>query len=358
MTAAVTGPAHVVAVVAFDGVQLLDVTGPAEVFTTARAFGAGYEVRIVSVTGADAVTSAGVRIGVDGTVDELPGRPGTLLVPGRREWRRAVADRELVGRVRELAGRSGRVASVCAGAFLLAEAGVLDGRRAATHWRLAGELAGAYPGVTVETDPLFVRDGNVITSAGVTAGMDLALALVEEDHGAALAREVARELVVFMARPGGQSQFSARLRPREARHPVVRWAMDAIGADPGAPHSMSVLARRAGVSARHLSRLFRTDTGMTPGQYVESVRLEAARNLLAAGTDPVEAVAEQAGFGSAETMRRTFQHTLGVSPTAYRARFRTTTTATATATATRTVPTTVAQPATATATATEKAAAV
>jgi transcriptional regulator GlxA family with amidase domain len=320
------GPArrHLVAVLAFDGVQLLDVTGPAEVFTTANAHGAGYDVRIVSATGADIRTSAGVRIGVDGRADDLPARLGTLVVPGRPEWRAAVADRELIDRVTALSGRSARTASVCAGAFLLAEAGLLDGRRAATHWQLAAELAVRYPLVSVEPDPVFVRDGAVFSSAGVTAGIDLALALVEEDHGPDLARAVARQLVVFMARPAGQSQFSARLVPREARHPVLRRVMDAVGADPAAAHRMDVLAREAGVSPRHLSRLFRNETGMTPGQYVESVRMEAAQALLEAGNEPVDTVAEQSGFGSAESMRRTFQQTLGVPPTVYRARFRST----------------------------------
>ncbi|MFE6772853.1 GlxA family transcriptional regulator [Streptomyces fimicarius] len=322
---------HLVAVVAFDGVQLLDVTGPAEVFTTANGHGGRYDVRIVSVTGKDVRTSGGVRLGVDGTLDRLSGRLGTLLVPGRRDWRRAVADAALTAGVRDLAERSRRVASVCAGAFVLAEAGLLNGRRAATHWRLAGELAAAYPSVTVEADPLFVRDGPVITSAGITAGMDLALSLVEEDHGAGPARDTARELVVFMARPGGQAQFSARLRSREATHPAVRAAMDAVSADPAGRHSPATLARRGKVSARHLSRLFRGETGLTPAQYIESVRLEAAQALLTSGNDPIEVVAEGSGFGSAETMRRAFQQTLGLSPTHYRARFRTTTTAAGTA---------------------------
>lgn len=246
------------------------------------------------------------------------------MVPGRRDWRQAVADPALVAGTAALAGRARRVASVCAGAFMLAEAGLLDGRRAATHWRLARELALAYPGVTVETDALFVRDGNVVTSAGVTAGIDLALALVEEDHGPDVAREVARELVVFMARPGGQSQFSARLTLRESTHPVVRRVMDVVGADPGADHDLTALARRAGVSVRHLSRLFRAHTGMTVGRYAESIRLEAAQALLEASGEPVDTVAARAGFGSAETMRRAFQNTLGISPTVYRARFRTT----------------------------------
>lgn len=319
-------PPHRVAVLAFDGVQLLDVTGPAEVFTTANLHGARYELTVVSATGADVRTSSGVRIGVDAPAARPAGRLGTLVVPGRPDWRRAVADPALVELVGALAARASRTASVCAGAFLLAEAGLLDGRRAATHWQLAADLAAAYPRVSVQPDPVFVRDGPVLTSAGVTAGIDLALAMVEEDHGAPLARAVARELVVFMARPAGQSQFSARLTPREARHPALRQVMDAVGADPAAGHRMDALARAAGVSPRHLGRLFRAETGMSPGRYVESVRLEAARALLEAGNDAVDVVAGQAGFGSAETMRRTFQQTLGVAPTAYRARFRTTAT--------------------------------
>ncbi|MFD5896236.1 GlxA family transcriptional regulator [Streptomyces sp. NPDC060366] len=322
--ASVSEPRTVV-VVAFDGVQLLDVTGPAEVFTTANMFGARYDVRIVSPDGADVRTSSGVRVGVDDGPRALPARLHTLVVPGRGDWRRAVNDRPLIALVEELLRRSRRITSVCAGAFVLAETGALDGLRAATHWRLAAQLAAAYPLVRVESDPVFVKDGRVVTSAGVTAGIDLALSLVEDDHGAEVARDVARELVVFMARPGGQSQFSARLAPREARHPVVRRVLDAVGADPAAPHSLESLADTAGVSARHLSRLFRGETGTTPGQYVESVRLEAAQALLESGDDPVETVAEAAGFGSSETMRRVFQHALGIAPTAYRARFRTTT---------------------------------
>ncbi|MFF8729216.1 GlxA family transcriptional regulator [Streptomyces sp. NPDC015171] len=312
------------AVLTFPGVQLLDVAGPAEVFTTANTYGARYDVRIVSATGGSVATSAQVLLDASTRSQDLPRRLGTLVVPGRRNWREAVADPALVAGTAELAGRADRVASVCAGAFMLAAAGLLDGRRAATHWRLARELALAYPLVTVESDALFVRDGHVITSAGVTAGIDLALALVEEDHGPDMAREVARELVVFMARPGGQSQFSARLTLRESTHPVVRQVMDFVGTDPSAAHDLTALARMAGVSVRHLSRLFRAHTGMTVGRYAESVRLEAAQALLEAGTEPVDTIAARAGFGSAEAMRRTFQNALGISPTVYRARFRTT----------------------------------
>lgn len=310
--------------VAFDGVQLLDVTGPAEVFTTANAFGARYDVRIVSPTGTDVRTSSGVRVGVDSALPSLPTRLDTLVVPGRRDWRQAVTDQRLLALVTELACRARRITSVCAGAFVLAQTGTLNGRRAATHWQLAAELASAYPQVSVQTDPIFVKDGNVITSAGVTAGIDLALSLVEDDYGADIARDTARELVVFMARPGGQAQFSARLAAREAKHPVVRRVMDSVGADPAAPHSLESLARDVGVSVRHLGRLFRGETGMTPGQYLESVRLEAAQALLEAGNDSVEMVAQESGLGSSETMRRVFHYTLGITPTAYRARFRTT----------------------------------
>ncbi|MVO85603.1 helix-turn-helix domain-containing protein [Streptomyces sp. p1417] len=316
---------HVVALLAFDGVQLLDVSGPAEVLTTANSHGARYDLRVVSPTGHDVRTSSGVRVGVDGAPSDLPRRIGTLVVPGRRDWRHAVADTELVGLTAALAARTPRITSVCAGAFVLAEAGLLDGRRAATHWELAGELAGAYPRVRVAEDPLFVRDGPVVTSAGVTAGIDLALALVEDDHGARVARSVARELVVFMARPGGQSQFSRRLAPETAEGSVVRRAMDAVTADPTEDHSVDSLARRAGVSARHLGRLFRAETGTTAGQYVEAARLEAAQALLEAGSDSVEEVARRAGFGSSESLRRAFKDQLGIAPTVYRARFRSTT---------------------------------
>lgn len=319
-----TSAPHVVAVVAFDEVQLLDVTGPAEVFTTANTYGAHYDVRIVSIDGADVRTSSGVRVGVDGPPEILPGRIDTLVVPGRTPWQRAVSDKKLVGLTTELVGRSRRVASVCAGAFLLAETGALDGRRAATHWELTRELAAAYPKVQVQADPVFVRDGAVNTSAGVTAGIDLSLALVEDDQGPDIARSVARHLVVFMARPGGQSQFSVRLAPKEAKHPAVREAMNVLAADPRSSCGVDSLARRVGLSGRHLTRLFRSEVGVTPGQYLESLRLEAAQALLEAGNDTVDTVAEQAGFGSAETMRRAFQQTLGVAPTTYRARFRTT----------------------------------
>lgn len=323
--AAPGGAGRVVVIVAFDQVQLLDVSGPLEVFTTANRYGACYDVRVVSPTGLDVHTSSGLRIGITSRLAQLPPHVHTLLVPGRRDWQRATADHELMSLVSGLADRARRVTSVCAGAFLLAEAGILDGRRATTHWELAPQLAAAYPRVRVEPDPVFVREGHVVTSAGVTAGIDLALALVEEDHGADVAREVARQLVVFMTRPGGQSQFSVRMTAQRSQHPLVRRAMDEITADPSVPRGTDALATGLGISTRHLARLFRQETGMTPGQYIDAVRVEAAQALLSSDTTSVEEVAQQAGFGSSETMRRAFQHAFGVSPTVYRARFRTTT---------------------------------
>jgi len=318
------GADRIVVILAFDQVQLLDVSGPLEVFTTANQYGARYDVRVVCAAGPDALTSCGLRIGANASVEDLPQRVDTLLVPGRRDWRRATADDALLSLVGGLAARARRVTSVCAGAFLLAATGLLDGRRATTHWELAPQLAAAYPKVRVEPDPVFVRDGHVATSAGVTAGIDLALALVEEDHGAEVAREAARRLVVFMARPGGQSQFSMRMAPQPPQHPLVRGAMDEITADPALPHGVDALAARLGVSTRHLARLFRQETGMTLGRYADAVRVETAQALLSSGLLPVEEVARHAGFGSSETMRRVFQQTFGISPTAYRARFRTT----------------------------------
>ncbi|MFD1271240.1 GlxA family transcriptional regulator [Streptomyces kaempferi] len=315
---------HTVAVLAFDGVQLLDVAGPAEVFTTANEDGADYDVRIVSETGAGIRTSSGVRLSADTSAAELPGRLGTLVVPGRPDWRRAVDDHRLVDLVAALSTRSSRTASVCAGAFLLAEAGILEGRRAATHWRLADELAARYPRVRVEADPVFVQDGPVLTSAGVTTGIDLALALVEADHGADLARAVARQLVVFMARPSRSVPVQC---PDDAARLRTSRAARGHGRHRGRPGSGPPHGRPRAAGGRQLPAselLFRTEVGMTPGRYVELVRVEAAQALLTSGNDSVDAVAERSGFGSAESMRRSFQHIIGVAPTVYRARFRST----------------------------------
>ncbi|MFJ6349167.1 GlxA family transcriptional regulator [Streptomyces sp. NPDC092046] len=306
---------HDVWVFAFDGVRLLDVSAPLEVFATA---GTPYRVRVCTPDGRDVRTSCWLRIGADGAAGEVAAA-GTLIVPGAVEPARCVA----AGRpVAELAARSARVASVCTGAFALAAAGLLDGRRATTHWEHAAELARRHPAVEVLPDAIHVRDGEVWSSAGVTAGIDLCLALLEEDRGAAAARAVARDLVVFLQRPGGQSQFSAVSRTPPTGHPVVRPLLDAVAADPAADHSAPVLARRAGVSVRHLARLFREQTGATPAAYVERVRVEAARLLLEGGAS-VTGAAARSGLGSDESLRRAFARHFGVTPSAYLARFRT-----------------------------------
>jgi transcriptional regulator GlxA family with amidase domain len=310
-----------IVVVAYDGVRLLDVTAPVEVFATAAGQGGAYTVRVCSPDGAAVTTSAGLRLQVEGAAADT-GDVHTLIVPGspdlpRRPWPQGLA--EAVG---ALADRSERVASVCTGAFVLAGAGLLEGRRATTHWRHVALLARAHPGVRVEPDAIYVRDGRVLTSAGVSAGLDLALALVEEDEGSALAREVARDLVVFLQRPGGQSQFSVAARTSRPRGDVLRPVLDAVAADPAADHAAPVLAARAGVSARHLARLFRERLGTTPGAHVEAVRLEAARALLEAG-ESVGGAARRSGLGSDESLRRVFWRHLGLTPSAYRERFAT-----------------------------------
>lgn len=313
-----------VVVLAYDGARLLDLTGPLEVLATANDFGARYDVTIASHDGAPVVTDAGVRIVVDRRIADLDGRHDVLIVPGGPNWPDLIHDRRMVDAVRELSARSGCVASICAGAFLLGAAGLLDGRRATTHWRFTGELASRFPTVTVDSDALFVWDGKVVTSAGVSAGIDLTLALVEEQFGAEVARGAAKDMVVFMQRPGGQSQFSVRSHTSHARHENVRLILDTVVENPAAPHSLTTMARTAGMSVRHLNRLFRDELDMTPARYVEQVRVEAAKSLLEACDEPVSAVARRVGFGSPESLRRAFTREFGVTPAAFRERFNTT----------------------------------
>ncbi|WP_370965097.1 GlxA family transcriptional regulator [Amycolatopsis sp. cg9] len=316
--------ARPVLVVLYDGVRLLDVSGPLEVFAEANAHGGRYRLSTASPGGTDVRTNTGTRLGADLDLAAADPRGATVLVPGGPEWARTIADAGLVAQIRRLADGAARTASVCAGAFALAAAGVLDGRRATTHWDLTDQLARRFPRVRVDGDAIFVKDGPVITSAGVTSGIDLALALVEEDLGAEVARLVAKHLVVFLQRPGGQSQFSVRLKTGRPRTELLRGVLDAVAADPAAPHTLGDLAARAGVSTRHLTRLFREELGRTPARFVEQVRLESAQQQLERTTDPLDVVARRAGFGTAETLRRAFVRGLGVTPSDYRARFRTT----------------------------------
>ncbi|MFJ9929086.1 GlxA family transcriptional regulator [Streptomyces misionensis] len=313
---------HRVAVLVYDGVKLLDVAGPAEVFGEANLLGADYRITLVSTTGSHVASSIGMRIAVDGSAATQPD-PDTFLMPGGDVYPRAPVTRDLVEAARDLAARSGRVASVCSGAFVLGATGLLDGRRATTHWKIADRLAALHPRTRVEPDAIYVRDGTVYTSAGVTAGIDLALALVEEDHGPDLAREVARSLVVYLQRPGGQSQFSAPLQGPPPRSPALRRVVDLVTAQPAGNYSLTELAARLNLSTRHLTRLFREELGTTPARYVESIRFDIAKSLLDQGYTATQA-ASLAGFPGYESLRRVFARELSISPAAYRRRFATT----------------------------------
>jgi transcriptional regulator GlxA family with amidase domain len=311
-----------VLIVLFDRVQSLDVTGPLEVFSAAggNVGGPAYEITTASVAGKPVRTGSGLTIVPDADLLDQ-GAPHTVIVPGG-PGSRAPAP-ELVGWLRARAPAAERVVSVCTGAFMLAEAGLLRGRRATTHWASCATLAERYPDVIVVPEPIFVRDGNVATSAGVTAGIDLALALVEDDHGREVALAVARQLVVFLRRPGNQTQFSAQLQAQVAHREPLREVQRWIAEHPGADLSVDALAERARLSPRQFARAFTAETGMPPGRYVDRVRLEAARRLLEDTRDGVEQVARACGYHTPEAMRRAFQQALQVSPAEYRRRFRT-----------------------------------
>ncbi|MFC8723008.1 GlxA family transcriptional regulator [Kitasatospora sp. NPDC057198] len=331
-----------VVIAVFPDVDLLDVTGPAEVFALAGRESrgrAGYRVELAGPAEGLVRTSAGVRLAVDLTFDQVVGAVDTLLVPGAVEpgangangvdgadgaGPRARIDREVVAWVERLAPSARRVASVCVGAHLLAAAGLLDGRRATTHWSTAAQLAADHPEVTVDPDPIFVRSGKIWTGAGISACMDLALALVAEDHGEELAMAVARQLVMYLKRQGGQSQFSVPLStPPTTRRDIDDLRLH-IAEHPDADLSAAALAARMCLSERHFARVFRQETGTTPAAYVEAVRLEAARRLLEGTDRPLDQVAAASGLGSVETLHRTLRRRLGTTPAAYRKRFRVT----------------------------------
>ncbi|MFB0632584.1 GlxA family transcriptional regulator [Streptomyces sp. AB3(2024)] len=312
-----------VLVVLYDGVQSLDVTGPVEVFAAAaRCPGGrdGYAIRTVSPGGAPVRTDSGLTLVPDGDLEDARPGPGTtLLVPGGRY--RGDFEPRLTDWLRAYGGRAERLVSVCTGGLLLAEAGLLDGRRATTHWYSCEQMARDYPRVSVEPDPIYVRDGRVSTSAGVTAGIDLALALVEEDLGRDVALLIARRLVVFLRRPGNQAQFSAQLAAQTARREPLRDVQQWITEHPGGDLSVETLAARAALSPRHFARAFQAETGVTPGRYVERVRVEHARRLLEEGGEGVAQVARACGYRTPEALRRAFVRHLGQPPTEYRRRF-------------------------------------
>jgi transcriptional regulator GlxA family with amidase domain len=314
-----------IVIVAFPGIQTLDVVGPAEVFSMADrlANGGEYNVEVVASSTDALATSSGLQIVPHRSFAGVRGPIDTLMVAGGVGVADAMKDERVLRWIRSGAARARRVASVCNGAFLLAEAGLLDGRRATTHWAACSELQRRHPSVEVEDAPIFVRDGDVYTSAGVTAGIDLALALVEDDLGAAVARDAARWLVLFLRRPGNQAQFSAGSSWQPAERPPLRDLQSWIAENPTADLSVPALAERAFMSPRNFARAFRREVGVTPGAYVESVRLERARAELESGDVSVDAVAAMCGFGTVETMRRAFQRRFDVNPAAYRSRFRT-----------------------------------
>jgi transcriptional regulator GlxA family with amidase domain len=309
-----------VLVVLFDDVQSLDVTGPVEVFAGADKHTPGtYRIRTASLDGAPVRTSGGLTLVPDGALADAPA-PHTLLVPGGQGTRRP--DPRLPDWLREQGPRAERLVSVCTGAVLLAEAGLLDGRRATTHWAYCDKLARDHPAIEVDAEPIYVRDGHVSTSAGVTSGIDLALALVEEDLGRDVALTVARHLVVFLRRPGNQAQFSAQLAAQTAQREPLREVQRWISEHPADHLTVESLAERARLSPRHFARAFLAETGMTPGRYVDRVRLEHARRLLEDTGDGVEEISRASGYGTPEAMRRAFIKALGAAPAEYRRRFR------------------------------------
>ncbi|MFW6597366.1 GlxA family transcriptional regulator [Propionibacteriaceae bacterium Y2011] len=306
-------------VVVTDHVVLLDLAGPVQAFAWA-----GHRVRLASVTGRAVRSDVGIRLDVDTALADVHGRVDVLLVPGVRPP--ASVPPAVVAQVERIHRRSRRTMSVCTGSYLLAEAGILDGRRITTHWAACEDMSRRYPALRVEPDAIFVRDGPVITSAGVTAGIDAALALIEEDSGVDVARSIAKHLVMFMQRPGGQSQFSIRstVGPTADSNAVLRRVLDEVVAAPADDHSARALAARANLSERHLRRMLRRESDLTPAQYVEQVRVEAAQALLESGSSDLAAVARHSGFGSDDSLRRAFNRVLGTTPGEYRRRFRST----------------------------------
>ncbi|CAG9171663.1 GlxA family transcriptional regulator [Cupriavidus pampae] len=316
-----------IAIVATQGVQLLDVSGPLDVFAEANTQSGtdAYRLQVIGVRRGPIEASSRVRLLPDLVIEDDPQarrlpRVHTMLVAGAPHIAEAPPDAMLDGWLRNVVPSVRRYGSVCSGAFILAGAGLLDGKRLTTHWAVADELARRYPEVTIDVDAIHVRDGKLRTAAGVTAGLDLALALVEEDLGREVAMRVASQLVMYFKRPGGQAQFSRRAAPaaenRSALQELQRW----VAAHPAERHDVPALAERIGVSARHLTRLFREEIGITPASWVEAARVAAARQLLEQGDLAPKQVAAECGFSSVDTLRRAFLRVVGVTPADYRKR--------------------------------------
>jgi transcriptional regulator GlxA family with amidase domain len=309
-----------VVVVGYRGAELLDIACVTTTFAMANVVGNGdlYDTVVVTPGGGPMVCVTGLTVLSQGCLEKQAGPVDTLIISGGLGHEDAAADRRLVAHVRRLAHESRRIASVCTGADILAAAGLLDGRRAATHWDRAAHLSALYPRVTFDPRPIFVRDGPVATSAGVTASLDLSLAFVEEDAGIRVARDVARQLVTYLQRPGNQAQMSVFTAAPAPSHDLVRRTVEYVSGHLGADLSGPALASRAGVSERHLSRLFVDELDLTPGRYVRRARLEAAAHLLTTSDLTMEAVSARCGYGNAESLRQAFFAAYGVSPSHYR----------------------------------------
>ena len=313
-------------IVTFEAGQILDVTGPLEVFSSASRFlpAVRYRTQVVTTGGGPVRANCGLEF-ASSAIGDVTGPVDTLMVAGGSGMDGAVADSELLAQIRRLAADARRVTSVCSGAFLLAAAGLLQGRRATTHWADCAQLDATYADITVEPDAIYVHDGNVWTSAGVTAGIDLALALVADDHGHQAAATVARQLVVYLQRSGGQAQFSALLAGQAADTEPVRdllsWLRDHLTDDLSVP----ALARQINLSERQFTRVFKAQVGATAADHVEAVRLESACRLLETTNKTIEQIAKTCGFGTPETMNRTFRRRLNTTPGDHRHHFRGTT---------------------------------
>ncbi|MEU6759138.1 helix-turn-helix domain-containing protein [Streptomyces sp. NPDC046685] len=313
-------------VVGFEDAELLDIASVTTALQMANRIGGlvrPYRIRLAGLGRGPIDCGSGILLLSHEPLERVTGPLDTLFVSGGSGFEHAAQDVRLVGHVRRLARESRRVASLCTGATILAAAGLLDGRRATPHWRFAARLAARHPAVTVDPDPLYIRDGNVYTAAGITSAIDLTLALIEEDHGSGLARQVARDLAVYLQRPGNQAQVSLFTAAPAPRDDVVRRLVDHIAEHPDHDLSAGALAALAGVAPRHLNRLFLEHLGLPPGRYVRRARTEAAAHLLASTTLPVPGVAARCGFGSAETLRQAFTARYGISPGRYRSAHRT-----------------------------------
>ncbi|MCW3820415.1 DJ-1/PfpI family protein [Micromonospora sp. DR5-3] len=308
-----------VVVAGYDGIELVDVASVTSCLAMANRLGAtpAYAVRFATLSGGAVRCDSGLELSSQVALQDVSGTH-TLVVSGGLGHAAAAADGGLLAQVQRLARSASRVASVCTGASVLAAAGLLDGRRATTHWHHTAELAAAYPAVRFDPAPIFVRDDHVWTSGGVTAALDLTLAFVEADHGAELARWVAMGMVTYLQRPGNQAQMSMFVRARRPEHAVVRRVLDHVTANPGTELSTARLAAVAGVSERHLTRLLVAHAGQTPARLVRQVRLEAAATALVTTDQAVSSIAKATGFRSGETLRQAFSAWFGISPTQYR----------------------------------------